>query len=532
MKVRPDQVDKIVKPRKVDVAERVLPIIAVSLSDQVAFLERTSEVVPITDLPGLVRSEPSSIWACANVAWLVAQLDKALDASPLWQFRAAPYRRDVVSVRNVGFVRKPQVTGTIVSYFGYKGQAKHKGHWHYPLDPVVFTADLSVRSSHVRDLFTWAEDVRAWCQQNRLTITPTAGGLAGQLLRDPRFYPEARRKVPRKTNARARAALPGNHYALYARESEVTDAVYLDMTAAHHNAALDTTFPHADGLYARGHFRALDPTDTTVPTDTWADRHSKKYRQLMEASHGLLLCAMSVPDEATSAARFPLPIASRTGRYLGWVYTNEVQYLLDSGVSIDSIHAAWVSFRPDPGLNRYASFALAAIAAAEGSRKEWLKPALLSAYGILAARPRTQEFGYKRADRGVTKHYPAGNGVLTVKAHISMTEQEVATVNVIHRGLIEAETRLRSLRMARYLTERGCRVLSIYADAVMVEAGAPLPLLPHPWAIKQELTRLRFLHPTQFHSTEMVKLPGVRREGIERVRRIEVARRAGVESRR
>lgn len=523
MKERPNQVALVVKPRKVE-AVKWLPIIAVSLSDRMAVLERTGETVPLSDLPALVGTEPSSIWACANVAWLINDLDEVLDSNPRWQYRAGPYRRDVVSMRTVHQYRKTKLTGTIVNYFGFTSEhRKKRGHWHYPLDPVVFMSDLALDTTHAVDLLAWAQDVRAWCQANSLKIAPTAGGIAGQLLRDPRFYPQARRKVPRATNARARHVLPGNYYRLYADTSEVVSATYLDMAAAHHNAAVDTIFPHANGLYARGRFRNTDPTDTTVPEgEPWKARGSAGYKTLLTRAHGLLLLRLSVPP--LPPARFPLPVLESPGGRLAWVYTNELGYLSELGVSIDGIEAAWVSFKPDPGLGLYAQFALTEIATAEPARKAWLKATLLAGYGILAATPRVQEFGYKRG-KGVTRHYPAGKGRLTVKAHIGLTEQEMVTVNVIHRGMIEAETRLRSLRMAAMLQASGLRVLSIYADAVMVESGRPLPLLPPLWSVKAELTRLRFLYPTAFHSHELTKLPGVPRDGLERVRRIEDARR-------
>lgn len=523
MKQRPDQVAKIVKPRKLE-AVRWFPIIAVSRHDGMAVLERTGETVPLADLPALVASEPSSIWVSSNAAWLVQDLDTALDSNPRWQYRAGPFRRDVISLRTTVAYRKTKLTGTIVTYFGFTSeQRKKKGHWHYPLDPVVFTNDLALEGNHASALMAWAQDVRAWCQANELKVTPTAGGLAGQLLKDPRFYPVARRKVPRATNARAREVLPGNYYRLFCDTTEVVNATYLDMAAAHHNAAADTTFPHADGLYARGHFRHTDPTDTTVPdTPAWKERGTPGYRTLLTRAHGLLLLRLSVPP--LPPERFPLPFLEAPGGRRAWVYTNELGYLSELGVSIDGVDAAWVSFKSDPGLGLYAQFALTELATADAARKAWLKATLLAGYGILAARPRVQEFGYKRG-RGITRHYPTGNGRLEVKAHIALTETEMVTVNVIHRGLIEAETRLRCLRLARDLQDHGCRVLSIYADAVMVESGHPLPLLPPPWSIKAHLTRLRFLYPTAFHSHELTKLPGIPREGAERVRRIESARR-------
>jgi hypothetical protein len=86
---------------------------------------------------------------------------------------------------------------------------------------------------------------------------------------------------------------------------------------------------------------------------------------------------------------------------------------------------------------------------------------------------------------------------------------EMGMANVIHRGLIEAETRLRSLELARKLSEEEHKVLAIYADSVFVAGGKPLPLLAPPWRVQNHLTALRFLTSTAFTSHELEKMPGV-----------------------
>lgn len=498
-----------------------LPIVAVSLSDHVSIVERTGEVIPLDDLPKRVVGEPSSLWVCAGAAELVGQLDVVFDSDPAWQYRVTPVKREVFSVRSAATGRKRQTTGTVVAYFGFRRsknhtQTKAKGHWHYPLDPAVFLPDV-MNSHHVYDLLAWAQDVREFCQEHGLAVKPTAGGIAGQLLRHPRFYPEARRKVPRATNGRARAVLPGNHYELRASTSGVTAGWYLDMHSAHHNCAVDLLFPDANALLARGHYRVTtEPTDTTIPdTPSWAPRGSAKYDCILKRAHGMLLLRLSSP--LLPASRWPLPYL-RAGTFRAWVFTNELPTLHEFGVSVDAVDAAWISFGTDRGLNRYAQWALAELATATPERLDWLKPTLLATYGILASRPRVTEYGYKRADRGTPRLYPAGRHTLSARAYLSEKEQEVPTCNVIHRGMIEAETRKRSLDLARWLTTLGHNVLCVYADAVIVEQGPPLPLLPAPWGIKTPLSRLRFLHPNAFHSREMTRLPGVPKESAARVR--------------
>lgn len=513
----PPSACRIVKPPKVQ-NHPYLPIIAVSFTDRCAAVERTGEILPLAEIANCVLQEPASIWICNGVADLLLQLDAIFDPNPLWQYRVSPFKRDHYSIRQHGTTRSVKTVGTIVGYFGFKNPRKGKGRWHYPVDPALFVSTV-LEHHHVTDLVRWGREVRSWCQRHGLAIKPTGGGIAGQLLRDPRFYPEPRRKVPRATNERARAVLPGNHYELRAGTQEVTSAWYLDMRSAHHNCAADLTFPNANTLLGRGHFkRSTDTTDYTLPeSPAWAPRGTPRYDTIMERMHGLLLLRLSVPF--IHPTRYPPP-GLLPGVRLGWWYSNELGTLRELGVSLDGIEAAWGSFDRDGGLNRYAQWCLSELATAPTDQLPWLKPTLLSAYGILAARPRIREYAYKRADKGTIRHYPAGHGVIHARGYVGDVAIEVPTTNVIHRGMIEAETRARSLGLARWLTALGHRVLCVYADAVIVEQGPPLPLLPQPWAVKTALTRLRFLHPNAFHAREMTRLPGIPRESQQRVNRI------------
>jgi hypothetical protein len=102
---------------------------------------------------------------------------------------------------------------------------------------------------------------------------------------------------------------------------------------------------------------------------------------------------------------------------------------------------------------------------------------------------------------------------------------EMPTANVIHRAMIEAETRLRSIQLARLLTLRKMKVLAIYADSVFVDtSGRAMPLLDSRWQVKGELSNLMFFNSTSFTSDVLTKLPGIPREGLNTVRRLEAVR--------
>jgi hypothetical protein len=521
-----------VKPRKPS-GQPWLPIIALDREGRSAFCELTGTIHGWAELPLLFRSHPSAVVVGAGAAHLIAELDEHYGADPMWQYRVTPVKRERA---NHDPTRTRRVTyDTLVNYFGWKGtsyttrtgkRANRRGHWHYPLDPTLFCntpmRDL-VGGVTARDLLDWGIDVRQWCHANGLHPSPTAGGLGGQLLRDPRWYPHARRKVPRATNARARSVLPGNYYKLFIDEHTPVDATYVDMSSSHHHAAAQVAFPCANTLYARGDFRTTDTTETPVPANTlWSPSGTRRFNRMLQ-SYGLLRVQLNVP--AMRADRFPPPYMEQAGRRRVYIYTNEVPLIQQLGGEIEGIQAAWTSYDRDTGLNDYAAWAVAETATMSSRRKRWAKVALLATYGNLAARARTTEFAYRQADSGVPREYPAGPLILPATAHVSDIEREVPTVNVIHRGMIEAEQRRLVLDLARTLHDHGLHVVSIYADAVMVESGRALPLLPAPWRVDAHLSRLRFAAPNTFTSAERTRLPGIAREDADRWRRIAHIRR-------
>lgn len=520
------------EPRSVNPRKKInrtwLPLIIADRESRSLLCEMTGEVHGWTDAPQLFRLHPPSIVIASGAAHLVADLEERLADDPMWQYRATPVKRERYNADPTR--RKRVIHDTIVNYFGWRGTSytsetgrvsNRKGHWHYPIDPTLFSKsslrDLTGGGTPA-DLLAWGRDLREWCHANGLHPSPTAGGLGGQLLRDPRWYPAPRRKVPKATNANARTVLPGNHYRLYWPEHTPVDATYVDMSSAHHHIASTLAFPCANHLYARGNFHTTETTETTVSRERlWAPVGSARYKQIIQ-SFGLFRMQLNVP--ALKPVQFPPPYLETAGRKQAYVYSNELPLLHTLGVEIEGMDAAWTSYDRDPGLNLFAQWALTEIATMTPERKRWCKIALLATYGNLAARARTTEFGYRTATHGVPREYPAGPGVLNVTAHISERELEIPTVNVIHRGMIEAEQRRVVLDLARDLTRTGHNILCIYADAVMVQSGPALPLLPPPWRIDTHLTRVRFASATAFTSNERTRLPGMAREDSDRWRRI------------
>lgn len=497
----------------------------IALDGTSVLLERTGEVHPNSALPYLLISEPPSILVCEQASGLLAHLNRGNCARIAgWQYRIAPVVRR--TYRQHRRNKPTESHDVIVSFLGWR-LTDRRTHYHYPLDPLVFTGGPIRRLIPAEDeplklaaLLAWGQDVRQWCRDNGLKVGSGTGSLAVQLLKDPRFYPEARRKVPRQTNERARFHLPGNHYELFVREHTYHEAYYVDMQSAHHNCAAEIVLPNGNGLMARGRYR--EPPEV-IDGDPWAKPYGAKFDSLI-GSHGLLLVRLEVSRRATLPASFAPPYMKRPGLKLAYVFTNELPMIRELGGIIEGVEAAWTSYTVDTGLSKYARWALAETLTMTDQRKAWAKPALLAAYGMLAARPTAREFGYATAVSGTPHTYMTAGGPLEALVRKQVKETESPVVNVIHRGMIEAEVRMRALAFARSLHAQGCKVLCVYADSVIIDSRGPVPLIPHPWRIKTPLSRLEFFNPTSFHSVELTRLPGIPLDGQRRISRLQAFR--------
>lgn len=491
-----------VKPRKAKHIDK--PIMAI---DREQVLLESGEVHPYSDLPSLVKFLPSSIVVAHHPGQLIQFLDTHFQDDPLWQFRLTPVQRSSWSPERE---RKTVTKDCIVGYFGFKGERKQAGHYHYPLSPHTYclksinelrkTVPGEIATIH--KLMEWGIELRAFLQKHKLNLSPTAGGIAAQLLRDEKFYPSPRRKAPGHTNVKVREHLPGNYYRLYgaAEGTKSYNAAYLDQSSAHHKIASEIDFPCVNSLRRHGRYSTLEDR-------SFAKYGTKKYDEFI-TQHGLFYLAFEVPR--FFSGDFPLPACDfKTGYGRGYFYSNELAYLQRSGVRIRHIIGCWTSEGVDRGINRYARWALEQLDNAESIAKPWLKPTLLATYGVLASKPRKLEFGYKHAKNSEPKKYPCGSGFIEVEARSTLKEREPLIANVIHRGMIEAETRLRSLEYAKELASDGYNVLAVYADSVFVESNKDLPLIKPGWRLQEYLTRLRFQSSTHFTSAEISKTPGV-----------------------
>jgi hypothetical protein len=140
-----------------------------------------------------------------------------------------------------------------------------------------------------------------------------------------------------------------------------------------------------------------------------------------------------------------------------------------------------------------------------------VKPAMLAAYGLLASRTGTDIESYSLNCRSPSPR--STKSKLPIIGDITRSTVENTRVpvmqNVIARGIIEAETRARSIEYARQLESDGTHVSQIYADGV-IGIGAQLPLfIPDGWRIAATLSNVRSPFPNSIIADEIVRLPGI-----------------------
>lgn len=493
-------VPRIVRPRKPRATWR--PVIALSRK---AILTETGQTMSIGKLAAFLRHEPSSIIVAQDFGYHFGTLLNLYEHDETFTYRVTPierYKRDDPEGR------KGVQLDAICNYFGWKvlrenGKTRST-HFHYPLDPVWFLSqsineiDDRTNVPEIERLLLWATQLRDWCEDEKFKVTPSSGGIAAQLLKDPRFYPEPRRKVPKILNRAARPHLPGNYYELRCTKGKPRNAIMLDMENAHHALAARVRFPDANTLYGYG----------SVPGN---DRRMWTNNREVLRYPGLYAVQVSIPHIPLEL--FPPPALQKPGSHILAVYSNELSWLESYGVKIEGVWWAITADETEPGLNKYARWAIDTLRENSGA-KSWLKPTLHSVYGLLAARPQPFETGF----RGNGWTYFMGSSDIPVRRMRVNRVIESSIVNVIHRGMIEAEVRKEALSYARLLAETDRhRILAVYADCLIIEdTGNPIRLLEAPWRVKDTVKHITFRSATTFTSPTISRLPGVPRDSRER----------------
>ena len=511
----PSRPERIVKPRKD--AKVNMPIVVCDSGNEHLWYERKPKM-PNWDIIELIRylrdhwphdregkrRNTPIMLVCHNPHRIFQQVHEVFKDDPEWNAKFSVNASERFYISD-GATRKPKVR-TIqdirISFFGFRDRNRKTKYFH-PITPLDFMENFSEYGDpdwpeYIR-LYHWGGSVRKWMRKNKLRFTVTRGGLAAQLLRDKRFYPENRRKVPGVTNEKARNAMPGNFYAMDERAvgKPLAGVYVIDQQNAHHYAAETVSLPDANTLFVRGRFASL--SDEPFVRD-------KKigFKNLM-GELGLFRCRVYVPKTIYGL----LPHWALTpGLHNIFVYSNELDLLKELGIEIRHVSYAWTSPHHDVGLSQYAQWAQREVKQ-NPEHKRWLKPTLLSAYGILGARPRIMESAFWKSERGTPYRYLLGPTPIMMNRNRTSKQLQPSIANTIHRGMIEAETRKLSIRMARQLEDEGHTVIAIHADAVLVrDKNQQLPLLPPPWRVKDRLTNFQALDNVSYKSDMVDVLPG------------------------
>lgn len=313
---------------------------------------------------------------------------------------------------------------------------------------------------------------------------------------------EKRNPAPHFISELARDYLPGNYYVIAERfkQERINHCYYLDQQSAHHKIASSVPMPHPHWLRARGRLRSVEEGNHPC----WIDA---KQVHLLRNHIGLLCCLVECDTIPGPLIHLYPPWTRERGTQVRWIWTPELR-LFDRRVRLRHVCCGLTSIRLDTALWEYAEWSLEQL---EGKRdKEIIKSTLLAAYGMLACRVnRTLHLytvhGRRKPLRAELCELPL------IKDVFRSTVNRVrvpAIQNTVARGIIEAETRTRSIEYARKLESEKIPVAQIYADGLLAVTDQLPLMLPEHWRVSAALTRVYSPHPNQIISDQLVKLPG------------------------
>jgi hypothetical protein len=469
----------------------------------------TGEIHNPHALPQLVAEGPGGYLGGVNLFTVVAQCQKAWGESASWVIRIQAKTRKVIRGN------KRAVYGTFLPiYFGFRqrqqvgGRANrewldHSRYFHC----IDFDEISGQRSIGLTECVETCYELLAMCQRRGVKWNANRGGLAARLLKASPKWEADRRAAPRFINEHAREFLPGNYYSLGARISKsYKTAIYVDQSSAHHSIAASIETPHPNHTHARGRTRELEKGKPKQ----WLNRY--QYDSVLR-QYGLVAGMVSIKTIPNNIKHLYPPFMHTPGRRIVHFYTNEYYYFTTEYADLEYIVAAWVSPIPDPAVKEYAEWSLDELHNEPHSK--YKKPLLLAAYGTLAKKSEPDKpfiNYYAGAGKGWKTELPIAGVMREVIWRPKETQIQPAVVNVIARGMIEAETRVRALKYALELHRMGMNILSIYVDGLIIETDALSlfpPMMPDGWRVSHVLTHVRFFHPNSFVSDQIDKLPGV-----------------------
>lgn len=345
------------------------------------------------------------------------------------------------------------------------------------------------------------------CDARGIAFRSTRGSMASAMLKKSRQWVKGRKPAPRFINDKTRKVLPGNFYsvsekALRGSMKSIPHCYYLDQQNAHHSIASTIPLPHPEFVHARGFYRSGE--------GRWAGVDSDVGQQLMNGEQiGAVLCKVYISYKVPSRSHLYPAWAEKRGAYNQWIWTPELRLFKDDPrLDLGHFVAAFTASRFDPVLREYSEWALAEISRDQG-RATYKKCTLLAAYGMLA---------YKNQGRPIYRFWSGrGNdnqveipiaGLVKQRSIRVPKEYQLSIVNVLARGLIEAETATRTLEYAKELHQQGFHIPQLYADGLLVETER-LPFLAPGWRNLGSRTNVYIPWKNAFVSDQEKKLPGV-----------------------
>lgn len=365
------------------------------------------------------------------------------------------------------------------------------------------------------------------CDERGITFRSTRGSLGAAMLKASPHWNKGRRSALSFINQEARKYLPGNFYSTSHKIRKdfikgedralnpTMDHVYLiDQISSHHTVASQIKLPDPEDIRARGPWKQALKGDP----QPWCHPYSRVGQLIMSGKlPGLYLARVMVTHIGPSMKHLQLPFAQKkTGRQLVWLWTPDFRIIEQTfQIQIELFICGMAGFKQDEALKEYGEWALEEIAR-DPSKATYKKSTLLAAYGMLA---------FDVIDKPIHRFYGGINkGFMPIELpRAGLVKQtsvnypkgiEPSIVNVINRGLIESETRARSLEYARELHMLGYHVPQIYADAILVETDS-MPFVHKGWRILHSLEKVWIPRANAFMSNTICKLPGFARGDVD-----------------
>jgi hypothetical protein len=463
----------------------------------------TGEVSPRIELEKLLTGRPGGIIAGVNLYGPLAELGPEIRGDEGWTMSISVQQQRVNALNP----KETRVQGlTYVTRITYRhGKVREKkGKRRRPpaIKWMVLNLELFLDPSEKYDTLEAAQALIGLAERRGIKPRPSVGALGSALLRSSPEWVKGRQPAPWFISDIAREHLPGNYYAISNKQKgkRLDHVYYMDQASSHHKIASSIPLPSPATLRARGRLRSVEKGETP----RWITDFS-----LLRQHIGLLCCQVECGTIPTNLEHLYPPWAKKYGRHTRWIWTPELRLFDgDHRIQLNYASAGLTSHRLDTALWEYADWALQ-----ESKRpdKRFIKSSLLAAYGMLACRSdRPFTFyavhGRKKPPRAEVCELPLLPGVY----RSTVERTRVPSIqNVVARGVIEAETRTRSIEYARALEAEGTPVAQIYADGLLAVMDQAPMFVPEHWRIAASLTRVYSPHPNSIISQELVRLPGI-----------------------